>query len=58
MIQIARRVVLVGDSSKIGRRSLSVIAQINQIDQIITDAGANPAIVKALREHEVDVVLV
>jgi len=58
MIQIARRVVLVGDSSKIGRRSLSVIAQINQIDQIITDAGANPAIVKALRGHEVDVVLV
>lgn len=58
MIQIARRVVLVGDSSNVGRRSLSVIAQIKQIDQIITDAGANPAIVKALRKHAVDVVLV
>jgi DeoR family transcriptional regulator of aga operon len=58
MIQIARRVVAVGDSSKIGRRNLSVIAKIEQIDQIITDVGASASIVETLRQREVDVVLV
>lgn len=58
MIQIARRVIAVGDASKIGRRNLSVIAKIEQLDQIITDTGADAAIVEVLRQREVDVVLV
>jgi DeoR family transcriptional regulator of aga operon len=48
----------VGDSSKLGRRSLSVIAKIEQIDCIITDAGAAPEPVLALRERGAKVVLV
>ncbi len=58
MIAVARRVVAVGDGSKIGRRNLSMIAKIEQIDQIITDTGANPDMVATLRERGVDVVLV
>jgi DeoR family transcriptional regulator of aga operon len=58
MLEIARRVVAVGDSSKIGRRSLSVIARIEQIDQIITDAGVPDEMVDALRARGAQVVLV
>ena len=58
MLQIARRVVAVGDSSKIGRRSLSMIATIEQIDQIITDTGVPEEMVEALRSRGAQVVLV
>lgn len=58
MLEIARSVVAVGDSSKLGRRSLSVIAKIEQIDRIITDAGAAPETVEALRSRGAQVVLV
>jgi DeoR family transcriptional regulator of aga operon len=58
MLEIARSVVAVGDSSKIGRRSLSVIARIEQIDQIITDAGVPDEMVDALRARGAQVVLV
>jgi DeoR family transcriptional regulator of aga operon len=58
MLEIARRVVAVGDSSKLGRRSLSVIARIEQVDCIITDTGAVPETVEALRARGAQVVLV
>ena len=58
MIDIARTVVAVGDSSKIGRRSLSVIARIEQIDRIITDTGAEPKTVEALRSRGAQIELV
>jgi DeoR family transcriptional regulator of aga operon len=58
MLEIARSVVAVGDSSKLGRRSLSVIAKIEQVDRIITDAGAAPEAVEALRSRGAQVVLV
>jgi DeoR family transcriptional regulator, aga operon transcriptional repressor len=58
MLEIARSVVAVGDSSKLGRRSLSVIAKIEQVDRIITDAGAAPETVEALRARGAQVVLV
>lgn len=58
MLDIARRVVAVGDSSKIGRRNLSVIARIEQIDQIISDTGVPGEMVEALRQRGAEVVLV
>jgi DeoR family transcriptional regulator of aga operon len=58
MLEIARRVVAVGDSSKIGRRSLSMIATIEQIDQIITDTGVPDEVVDVLRQRGAQVVLV
>lgn len=58
MIGVARRVVAVGDGSKIGRRSLSIIAKTEQIDQIITDIGADPAMVSVLRARGIEVALV
>jgi DeoR family transcriptional regulator of aga operon len=58
MLEIARSVVAVGDASKLGRRSVSVIARIEQVDCIITDASAAPEAVEALRQRGAQVVLV
>jgi DeoR family transcriptional regulator of aga operon len=58
MLEIARSVVAVGDASKLGRRSVSVIARIEQVDCIITDASAAPETVEALRQRGAQVVLV
>ncbi len=58
MIRAARRVIAVADSSKLLRRNLSVIAKVEQIHTLITDVGANPDIVSALRHRGVEVVLV
>jgi DeoR family transcriptional regulator of aga operon len=58
MIRCARRVIAVADSSKLLRRNLSVIAQVEQIHTLITDDGADPAIVAALRQRGVEVVVV
>ncbi|MEK8030055.1 DeoR/GlpR family DNA-binding transcription regulator [Ideonella sp. DXS29W] len=58
MIRAARQVIAVADSSKLLRRSLSVIAKVEQIHTLITDEGAHPDSVAALRARGVDVVLV
>ena len=39
MIEVARRVVVVCDSSKFGRRSLTLIAPTSTIHEVITDGG-------------------
>ncbi len=57
MIKIARRVVAVGDSSKLGRRNISVVAKTEQITQLITDDGAQAEVVIALRHRGIEVVL-
>jgi DeoR family transcriptional regulator of aga operon len=58
MIRAARRVVAVADSTKLLRRSLSIIAKVEQIHTLITDAGAGADSVAALRQHGVEVLLV
>jgi DeoR family transcriptional regulator of aga operon len=58
MIRCARRVIAVADSSKLLRRNLSVIAKVEQIHTLVTDDGANPGIVDALRQRGVEVVIV
>jgi len=58
MIQVSREVVVVADSSKFQRRSLSVIGKIDAVHKIITDASVPPEIVAALKAHNVGVVIV
>jgi len=57
MIRSARHVIAVADSSKLLRRNLSVIAKVEQIHTLVTDDGANPEIVTALRQRGVEVVI-
>jgi DeoR family transcriptional regulator of aga operon len=58
MIRSARQVVAVTDSSKLLRRNLSVIAPVEQVHLVITDRGASPAAVEAIRARGVEVRLV
>ena len=58
MMKMSRLVVAVGDSSKLQRRNLSVIAKIDQLHKFITDKNAKPETVAALRQHGVEVITV
>jgi DeoR family transcriptional regulator of aga operon len=58
MIQVSRETVVVADSTKFQRRSLSVIARIEVVHKVITDSGATPEMVSALRARNVEVLIV
>lgn len=58
MMKMAKFVTVVADSSKFGRRSLSVIGRVDAIDRLITDVDANPEMVATLRSHGVEVLTV
>ena len=58
MIQVSREVVVVADSSKFQRRSLSVIAKLDAVHKVVTDSGASPEVLAALRARNVEVIAV
>jgi DeoR family transcriptional regulator of aga operon len=58
MIQHSKRVVLVADSSKIGRVAFARICEASAVDELITDRAADPAAVRALTDGGVHVTLV
>ncbi len=58
MIEIARQVIAVADSSKLLRRNISLIAHVEQLDALITDSAAPAEAVEELRRRGVEVLLV
>jgi len=58
MAEAARRTVVVCDSSKFGRRSLSLIMPTSSVHETITDRGISKHDLKALRGAKVEVTLV
>jgi DeoR family transcriptional regulator of aga operon len=58
MIQVSRETVVVADAAKFQRRSLSVISRIEAVHKVITDTGATPEMVAALRARNVEVLVV
>ena len=58
MIRIASRVVVVTDGSKIGRRSFAEIAGLDEVDDLITDATADPDERRRIEDADVRVVVV
>lgn len=50
LIEHARRVIVVADSSKIGRAAFAQICPIDRVDELITDREANVRALHALRE--------
>jgi len=58
MMQVAREVVVVADSSKFGRRSLSVVGPLHNVHKVITDSGISPEMVATLKERNLDVMIV
>ena len=57
MIRVSREVIAVADTSKFGRRSLSVIAPARSLHRLITDAAAPPEMLDAFRAQGVEVVV-
>jgi DeoR family transcriptional regulator of aga operon len=57
MIQVSREVVVVADSTKFQRRSLSVIAKLDCVHRLITDEGLAAETVQALRARNIDVIV-
>lgn len=58
LIERARRTIIVADSTKVGRRGFTPIAPVSAIDVLVTDDGADPAELDALRAQGVEVVVV
>jgi DeoR family transcriptional regulator of aga operon len=58
MIRVSREVVVVADSSKFNRRSLSVIARLGSVHEIVTDSRVAPATVEDLRSRNIKVFVV
>lgn len=58
MIRAARQVILVTDSSKWGRASLTRVAPLAEIDTIITDDGLPPAAREAIEKLGIELVIV
>ena len=57
MISVSREVVVVADSSKFQRRSLSLIAPLDRVHKIVTDEQVDPEVADALRAANVEVIL-
>lgn len=55
MMQAADRVILCLDHTKLGRRSVARLADLDQVDLLITDTGAAPEAIAALRAHGLEV---
>src|SRR6201999_3625647 len=58
MLRHAQRAVLVADSSKIGKVTFARICPARDVDELITDEGADPGAVRALGDVGVQVTLV
>ena len=57
MVEIAKRTVATCDSSKFGRRSLSLIVEPSALHHVITDHGIRKADMKALKRAGIEVTL-
>lgn len=57
MASQARRVVAVADSTKLGRRGFTPIVPLTAVDVLVTDDGAGPAVLRAIRDAGIDVLL-
>jgi DeoR family transcriptional regulator, aga operon transcriptional repressor len=58
MMRAAEEVTIVADSSKFGRRSLSVIGPIDRVARIITDTGIDPAVSEVLHRRGIKMIVV
>lgn len=52
----ARRVVVVADSSKLGRAAFAQILPLSEVDTLVTDSGADPELIKDLIKAGVEVI--
>jgi DeoR/GlpR family transcriptional regulator of sugar metabolism len=58
MIEVARRVIIVADSSKFGRPAMTPLAPLDVADMVVSDTGLEPAHRAMLEAAGIEVVLV
>ena len=58
MVEVAKHTVAVCDSSKFGRRSLSLIVPTSALQEVITDRGAPKSDLRVLKQASIEVTLV
>jgi len=56
MVERARRVVILADASKLGESAFAQVCPARQVDTLITDTGADPALVAEFRAVGVEVI--
>ncbi len=57
MMLTAQKTIVLADSSKFGRRGFARIANLEDIDMIITDSNVSPSIVKRLEELGIELII-
>ena len=57
MIEVAREVIVVADSSKFLRKSLAFICKLDRIDTVITDSGVSADDIKRLEDAGIKVII-
>ena len=55
MIEMAQRVIVVADGSKVGRAMLARLATLDEVDVLVTDSGANEGELDRIRRRGVEV---
>jgi DeoR family transcriptional regulator of aga operon len=58
MAEAAKRTIIVSDSSKFGRRSLSLIMPVSAVHEVVTDRGISRKDLSALRNKKIEVTVV
>jgi DeoR family transcriptional regulator of aga operon len=58
MVEIAKRSIAVCDSSKFGRRSLSLIARPSELQEVITDSDISKSDLRALKQAGIETTVV
>ena len=58
LIERAERVIVVADSSKVGKAALARICRLHDVDELITDGGADPLEVPGLQESGLQITIV
>ena len=57
MVQSAHKVVVLVDSSKLGRENTVRFAEVGDVDVVVTDSGISERDLKGLAEHDIEVVV-
>ncbi|MGN0212443.1 MAG: DeoR/GlpR family DNA-binding transcription regulator [Muribaculaceae bacterium] len=57
MMKTSQKTIVLADSTKFGRRGFSKIADMDDIDLIITDANVQPAVAKRLEEMGIELIV-
>jgi len=57
MIEVAKEIIIVADSSKLNRKSLSLICPVSKINTLVTDSGISEVDHKKLMDRGVNVII-